>query len=489
MSKIAGYLPRKFSSFRHLDFESSAHNLPEKRESENPRNVVEIVGTNTVEICKTSFSPAKDSSCLQDVPVQIESIATRIGNEDRYFTMAEKDCVLTSSDDGVEDLSAFVTARLQCLSDGSVETLIGEGSVNVEEILCVNVGIGVDGGGNGQSVCPNVTPSEDVIEYSPGKETDRIQREELGRGNITSTPERAAWPIYTGPFTKRRGSVLGEQEVPLCKAVIFDVASGSGTVGGVELSRENVTDRSEGVPESLVTGGGFSTLEGIARRQADERFVGTRMGDEGEGMVRVPPVDEMFGQEAAREERTRYYPSQSAESLLKDCFEMNPSTYLDPSHPTKSFSADQMIQFSCAVGLVVSVASCSMLEDLLLKARGGSRAYPVTSRYPAGRSPFPSVAGSLMGDSVASRSVYSSPTITETEGTSVIVGGGVVEEPCFSRQADARLAMGTESTKKPGTESLKTLQQIKSSQKSQRILVNGGDVRARSFRQNVRNWS
>ena len=92
----------------------------------------------------------------------------------------------------------------------------------------------------------------------------------------------------------------------------------------------------------------------------------------------------------------------------------------------------------------------------------------MTSHGPAVRSPFPSVAGSSMGDSVASRSVYSLPTITETEGTSVIVSGGVVEEPCSIRQADARLAMGTESTEKPGTDSLKTLQQIKSSQKKKK---------------------
>ena len=189
------------------------------------------------------------------------------------------------------------------------------------------------------------------------------------------------------------------------------------------------------------------------------------MGDEGDGMVRIPPVDEMFGQEVAPKERTRYYTSQSAESLLKDCFEMNPPTHLDPSHPTTGYSADQMIQFALAVGLEVSLASYSMLDDLLLKARGGSGVHPATSRYHAGRSPFPSVAGSSIGDSVASRSIYSLPTITETEVTTVIVSGDSVEEPCSSRQADARLAMGTESSEKPGTESLKTLQQIKSSQK------------------------
>ena len=189
------------------------------------------------------------------------------------------------------------------------------------------------------------------------------------------------------------------------------------------------------------------------------------MGDEGEGMVGVSPVDDMFGQEAAPREGSRYYPSLSAKSLLKDCFEMNSPTLLHTSHPTTDFSVDQMIRFARAVGLEVSLASYSMPEGLLLKARGGSRAHPVTSRYSAGRSLFPSVAGSSMGDSIASRSVYSLPTILETEGTDVIVGGDVVEEPCSSRQADARLAMGMEGSERPGTDILKTLQQIKSSQK------------------------
>ena len=89
----------------------------------------------------------------------------------------------------------------------------------------------------------------------------------------------------------------------------------------------------------------------------------------------------------------------------------------------------------------------------------------MTSRYTVGRSPIPIVVGSTMGDSVASRSAYSLLTITETEGTKVIVGGDVVEEPSSSRQADARLALGTESVERPLTDNLKTLQQIKSSQK------------------------
>ena len=50
----------------------------------------------------------------------------------------------------------------------------------------------------------------------------------------------------------------------------------------------------------------------------------------------------------------------------------------------------------------------------------------------------------------------------------MIVGGSITEEPCSSRQADARLALGSESVERPGTDSLKTLQQIKSSQKKKK---------------------
>ena len=108
MSEFAGNLPRKFLCFRHLGFESSAHNLSEGRESENPQNVVERDEVNTVEIGETCASPAKSFCSLEDAPVRVECIGAELGHEDRNLTMAEKDCVLTSSDDDVEDLSAFV---------------------------------------------------------------------------------------------------------------------------------------------------------------------------------------------------------------------------------------------------------------------------------------------------------------------------------------------------------------------------------------------
>ena len=160
----------------------------------------------------------------------------------------------------------------------------------------------------------------------------------------------------------------------------------------------------------------------------------------GDGMVRVLQVESIVEEERVGAEKSRYYSSQSAKSLLKDFFELNPPTHLDPSHPTTSFSADQMIQFARAVGLEVSLASYGMLEDLLLKARGGGGIQSVGSRHSIGRSPFPSVAGSSWGDSIASRTNYSLPTITETDVSNVLVGGEVLQERCSSKQADARIA-------------------------------------------------
>ena len=188
--------------------------------------------------------------------------------------------------------------------------------------------------------------------------------------------------------------------------------------------------------------------------------MGARIGGGGDSVVHSPPADELFGREDIPLERTKCYPSQSAKSLLKDSFELNPPTHPVPSHSNRSFSADQMIQFARAVRLEVSLASYSVLEDLLMKVRVGSGGQPGTSHCTAGRSPFPSVAGLAMGDSIAYRLVYSLPTNYETEGTFVVVSKDVSEEQCSIGQADGRLGTGREGSEKPGINSLKTLQQV-----------------------------
>ena len=87
MSEFAGSLPRKFISFFHLGFESSAHNVPEERHSENPQKVDEV---NTVEVGETSNSPANVMSVLQNVPVSSEVGMSGEVEKDHELTVAEK---------------------------------------------------------------------------------------------------------------------------------------------------------------------------------------------------------------------------------------------------------------------------------------------------------------------------------------------------------------------------------------------------------------
>ena len=65
-----------------------------------------------------------------------------------------------------------------------------------------------------------------------------------------------------------------------------------------------------------------------------------------------------------------------------------------------------------------------------------------------------------VGDSVASRSVYSLPNITETETSDVVISGGALEEPCFSRQADARFVEKCTASEKSGSDTLITADQV-----------------------------
>ena len=350
MSEFASNLPRKFISFRHLGFKSSAQKVPEERESENPQNVDEVIGANTVEVGETSNSPAKVMSVLQNVRVSSE-----VGmSGDHELTVAERGCVMTSSEEDTDDLNAFVNEKLQFMTEKGLEQRVGDESVNVEEILSGNVGIVEPEVEQGKttSVCPGLTSSANVEGSScevfshERDEVDRILREELGGSRVIPTPVKGLWPIDS----KRRSSVLGGHEPSPCKSIRFGVPGLIESVEGGNLSRSGITDAKRGVEGSGFSSGGFSTLDAIAKKRADERDGGLFELSSVDGMVRVPQVESIVEQGRFGREKSRYYPSQSGKSLLKDFFELNPPTHLDPSHPTTSCSADQMIQFTRAVG-------------------------------------------------------------------------------------------------------------------------------------------
>ena len=155
-----------------------------------------------------------------------------------------------------------------------------------------------------------------------------------------------------------------------------------------------------------------------------------------------------------------YYPSESARTLLKECFADNPPVQLDPHPQLTGLRSDQMIQFAKAIGLEVSLATFGMLEDVFLKI-GGKTGRNVGEKG-SGQSVSLSRSGSTVMESVASRSFYSLPTITESFDSDR-VAGDLSQQPCSSRQADAALGFSqTEVTEINVADSLETLGQIRS---------------------------
>ena len=281
----------------------------------------------------------------------------------------------------------------------------------------------------------------------------------LESGNPTSTPSKDV--VYASGKRKSQGSEAEGECVLRPKIVVFEIGDGSdeesmairGEIGRVNVGKSCL---SSDYTDRILTEFGLSELEMMARAKAQELGPDSHVVSS-DGMMRVPTMGSSGGFLDANVVRTEYYPSQSTKSLLKDFFEHNPPTHLDATHQTTSFSADQMIQFARAVGLEVSLASFGMLEDLLLKANligrrgGGGKA--------SSKSTFSSCAGASVGDSVASRSVYSLPTITESTRSEEVAMGS--QEPCSSRQVDEALSSVPIVCDKSGTDILKTLKEIK----------------------------
>ena len=131
-------------------------------------------------------------------------------------------------------------------------------------------------------------------------------------------------------------------------------------------------------------------------------------------------------------------------------------------------SSDQKIHFARAIGLEVSLATFGMLEDVKI---GGMTERNIGDRG-SGQSPSFSRAGSTVMESGASRSLYSLPTVTESFGSDPSAGD-LTQQPCSSRQADAALDFSrTVVTEINETDSLKTLEQIRSDARKKTKLYN-----------------
>ena len=145
---------------------------------------------------------------------------------------------------------------------------------------------------------------------------------------------------------------------------------------------------------------------------------------------------------------------------MKECFADTPPVQLNSHQQLTGMSSDQMIQFVRAIGLEVSSATFGMLEDVLLK--NGGKTGRNASDKGSEQSASLSRSGSTVVESVASRSFYFLPTITESFDSDRLAGDPT-QQPCSSGQADAALGFSrTEVTEIIDTDSLKTLGQIRS---------------------------
>ena len=243
------------------------------------------------------------------------------------------------------------------------------------------------------------------------------------------------------------------------KSVAFEIDDAGGRLFSERCTLVGVSDAGQSFPSSSRpddTDFGTSELESIAR---------SRVGDVSERRVCEASGLDLPGSSGATVQpglgagRSKFYPSESARTLLKECSPAIPPVQLDPHQQLTGMSSDKMIQFARAIGLEVSLATSGMLEDVLLKI-GGKTGRSIGERG-SGRSASLGRSGSTVVESMASRSFYSLPTITESCDRDHLVAD-LTQQPCSSQQADAALDFSrTEVTEINDTDSLKTLGQIR----------------------------
>ena len=204
------------------------------------------------------------------------------------------------------------------------------------------------------------------------------------------------------------------------KSVAFDIDDAGGRLFSERCTLVGVSDAGQSFTSSSRpddTDYGTSELESMARRRVDD-LSGGRVCETAESDL--PGFPGATVQPGLGAGRSKYYPSESARTLLKGCFSDNPPVQLDPHQHLTAMSSDQMIQFARAIGLEVCLATFGMLEDVLLKI--GKNTGRNVGEKGSGRSVSLSRSGSTVMESVASRSFYSLPTITESFDSDRLAG-------------------------------------------------------------------
>ena len=439
MGEYAGELPRKFISFHCLENE---FNVPKDHNTEGTENYPDLPQRSEVEIVvieETETSPTKSLAVLQVTGGKQTMIEERGNVNKESLVVGSQECLLSSSDEGSEGLEKFLRDKLEsCVGDG-IKNIAEVDPAGVLESLDSNL---VDRGNTGSGV---VTVDDEI----PRSRVDDILHSELGGKKIGAGSKRPLCDVEIRVADERPSN-----------SVAFEVDDSGFKLFSESFTLVGVSDAGQSFPSSSRpddTDYGTSELESIARRRVGD-LRGGRVFEAAE--TDLPAVSGATVQPGLGAGRSKCYLSESARTLLKECFADNPPVQLDPHQQVTGMSLDQMIQFARAIGLKVSSATFGMMEDVLLKI-GGKTGRNVGEKG-SGQSASLSRSDSTVMEGVASRSFYSLPTITESPDSDRLVGD-LSQKPCSSRQADAALGFSqTAVTEINDTDSLKTLGQIRS---------------------------
>ena len=269
-------------------------------------------------------------------------------NGKECLIVGSQECLLLSSDEGSEGLEKFLRDKLESFGGEGIENIVEVDPAGVLDLLDANL---MDRGNPGNEL---VTVDDEISR----SRVDDILRSELREKNIGGGSKRPLCDVDIGVADERPS-----------KSVAFDIDDAGGRFFSERCTLVVVSDAGQSFPSSSRpdnTDYGTSELESIARR---------RVGDVSERRVCEAAGLDLPGSSGATVQpglcagRSKFYPSETARTLLKECFVANPPVQLDPHQQLTGMSSDQMIQFAGAIGLEVSLATFGMLEDVLLKSR------------------------------------------------------------------------------------------------------------------------
>ena len=204
------------------------------------------------------------------------------------------------------------------------------------------------------STWSNMVP---VDKEMPMSDVDYILRSELKEKRLGSVSKQPLCDADADVAEERRSKSVAFQ---------FDDEEGRGRSYSAGCELVGVSDVGQAFPTSYRSDDidyGTSELESIARRRVDDLSEGRVHEAEGMGL----PCS--FGSRVQHElgtGRSKHYPSDSARTLLKECFADNAPVQLDLYQQLTGMSSDQMIQFARAIGSEVSLATFGTLQDVML---------------------------------------------------------------------------------------------------------------------------